>query len=122
MIYLSIYIIIFITLIAAIIVAISQILFKKGISNKKVKPSNLLKILFKSKPVFIGMAFYLISLVIYLFALKSAPLSIVYPIFASSFIFVVIFSVLFLKERFSKYRFIGIIIIFIGIVVVALSY
>lgn len=122
MIYLSIYIIIFITLIAAIIVAISQILFKKGISNKKVKPSNLLKILFKSKLVFIGMVFYLISLVIYLFALKSAPLSIVYPIFASSFIFVVIFSVLFLRERFSKYRFIGIIIIFIGIIVVALSY
>ncbi len=114
--------IIFITLIAAIIVSLSQILFKKGMTDKKVKPSNLLKIIIKSKIILIGIAGYLTSLSVYLFALNNAPLSIVYPIFASSFIFVVFFSVLFLKEKISKYRFIGILLIFIGIVTVALSY
>lgn len=118
----DIYTTIFITLIAAVIVAVSQILFKKGIGTKRISPKNLVSTLLRSRAVLIGIAGYLVSLCVYLFALGHAPLSVVYPIFASSFIFVVIFSILFLKEKLSVHRAIGIALIFIGIVVVALSY
>ncbi len=118
----GIYTIIFITLVAALIVAVSQILFKHGIGGKEIKPKNLIPTLFRSKAVMVGVIGYLISLYVYLFALGRAPLSVVYPIFASSFIFVALLSTLFLKERLSAHRAIGIALIFMGIVVVALSY
>ncbi|MCL5008094.1 MAG: EamA family transporter [Candidatus Marsarchaeota archaeon] len=118
----GIYIVIFITLVAAVIVAASQILFKIGLRGKRVGVRNLIPIIFGSRAIILGGIGYFASLSIYLIALGSAPLSVVYPIFASSFIFVTLFSSVFLGERFPIYRSVGIALIFLGIVIVALSY
>lgn len=118
----GIYTVIFITLIAAVIVAASQILFKVGLREKRVGIRNIVRVIFGSRAIIVGGIGYFVSLSIYLIALESAPLSVVYPIFASSFIFVTLFSYIFLKERFPVYRSIGILLIFIGIAIVALSY
>ncbi len=118
----TIYLIIFITLIAAIIVSFAQTLFKSELmkGNKSIK--QIIKSIFTNKRMLLGIAAYFASLVIYLYALSRAPLSVVYPIFASSFIFVTLFAAKFLKEPLNVKRVIGIALVFIGIAFIAVSY
>jgi len=66
-------------------------------------------------------AAYLLGLAFYLVALSAGQLSIVYPVFASSFIFVTIISAVLFKERITTLRAIGILLVFLGITIVALS-
>ncbi len=120
MIRLNIYLVIFITLIAAFIASFCQILYKKGLVNK-VSGIKSAIMAFKNKYVAIGFVGYVISLGIYLFALANAPLSVAYPIFASTFIFVALMSNLLLKEKHSNWRYVGVLCIFIGICIVAVS-
>ncbi|MDE1810590.1 MAG: EamA family transporter [Candidatus Micrarchaeota archaeon] len=114
----SIYSVIFITLIAALLVSFSQILFKRGLSEKLHTRHDMLR-LAKNKRVIGGIAIYLVSFVIYLYALSAADLSFVYPTFAASFIFIAVLSALFLKEKFGIMRILGVVLIFLGIAIVA---
>lgn len=116
----NIYPIIFITLIAALIASFSQIMFKKGLKEKLHSVKHLIGA-FKNKHIIIGILGYLASLGVYLYALNQAALSIVYPTFASTFIFIAIFSTFMLKERIGKLRAVGIVVIFSGILIVALT-
>ncbi|MFI5412759.1 MAG: SMR family transporter [Candidatus Micrarchaeales archaeon] len=116
----NIYLVIFITLIAALVASFSQILYKKGLVNKITGVRSTIRA-FKNKFVLIGLFGYLFSLVIYLFALSNAPLSIVYPTFASTFIFITLLSIVFLKEKASLSRIFGIFLVFLGIAIIAVS-
>jgi uncharacterized membrane protein len=113
------YSIIFLTLFAAIIASLSQIAFKKALP----KNANIMQIIKQvlNKSIIVGGMGYIGSLVIYLYALANAPLSIVYPIFASTFIFIVIFSKFFLNEDMDIHRYIGIALIFIGIIIISIT-
>ena len=63
-----------------------------------------------------------LSFAIYLYALHSAPeISFVYPIFASTFVFVLLISIFSLKEKAGIYRIAGIALIVLGIAVVSLT-
>ncbi len=117
-----IYIIIFLTLFAALIASLSQIAFKASLGKSGLSVFKLIKKVFSDKMILLGLLGYAASLVIYLFALDHAPLSVVYPIFASSFIFVSLFSKFLLHEKISLIRYLGISIIFFGILIVAISY
>jgi drug/metabolite transporter (DMT)-like permease len=112
--------VIFITLIAALIASFSQILYKKGLVNK-VSGFKGAILAFKNKNVLIGQIGYLLSLGVYLYALSEAPLSVVYPLFASTFIFITILSAIILNEKVSKWRAAGVLIVFLGIVMIAAS-
>ncbi len=114
-----IYIVIFLTLIAAFLASIAQVMFKKSLP-KNVSFRGIFA-LAKNKGIVLGLLIYLVSLVIYLFALSSAPLSFVYPTFASSFIFVALLSFFLIKESFTFKRIAGILLIFIGILIVGLT-
>lgn len=114
------YIVIFITLVAAFIASLSQILFKGSMKEKFTNVRSVLRV-FSEKKVLIGIAGYILSLMIYLFALKAAPLSVVYPTFSSSFIFIVIFASLFLKEKINGLRLLGVLLVFAGIFVIGFS-
>ncbi|MCL5680010.1 MAG: SMR family transporter [Candidatus Marsarchaeota archaeon] len=118
----TIYLIIFITLIAAVIVSFAQTLFKSELEKGKMGIFQIIKALFTNKKILLGIASYFASLVIYLYALSKAPLSVVYPIFASSFIFVALFSAKFLKEPLNVKRIMGIALVFAGITLIAVSY
>jgi len=111
--------VIFITLIAAVIASLSQILYKKGMGKAPIKGVIGLLNALRTKMIILGLGGYFISLVIYLYALAGAPLSLVYPIFASTFIFTVLFSAKFLNEQISARRIMGLALIFVGIVIVA---
>ncbi|MGC8647608.1 MAG: EamA family transporter [Candidatus Micrarchaeia archaeon] len=114
-----IYIVIFLTLFASLIVSLSQLVFKKALApNLSVK--GIIKLV-ANKHILAGGAGYLAGLVVYLYALYNAPLSIVYPVFASTFIFIVIFSRLILKEHISKLRYVGVGIVFLGVIIISLT-
>ena len=115
-----IYLVIFITLVAAFIAALAQLVFKKEMLEPIRGMHGFIKLLKRPK-VIMGFGGYLLSLVVYLYALGKAPLSLVYPLFASTFIFIFIISVLFLKEKPGLKRAAGIALVFLGIVIIAVS-
>ncbi len=117
---LNIYLVIFITLIAALIASAAQLLFKKGLHKKITGMEDFFELL-KKPMMLLGVFGYGISLLIYLYALKQAPLSLVYPTFASTFVFVYIISMIWLHEKFSAMRALGIALIFFGILVISFS-
>ncbi|HVC58293.1 MAG TPA: EamA family transporter [Candidatus Acidoferrales bacterium] len=116
----SIYAVIFITLIAALLVSFSQILFKKGLKDRLHTRWDMLR-LAKNKMIVAGVLIYLVAFVIYLYALSAADLSFVYPTFAASFIFIAILSSVFLKEKLGMLRILGVVLIFLGIAIVAVT-
>jgi drug/metabolite transporter (DMT)-like permease len=116
----NIYLVILITLVAALIASFSQILYKKNIGKRIESTRDMINV-FMKKNVLLGLFGYAISLVIYLFALSKSQLSIVYPTFASTFIFVTLLSGFVLKEKIGAKRIIGMALIFIGISIIAIS-
>jgi uncharacterized membrane protein len=116
----NIYLIIFITLIASLLASFSQILFKTGMTKKLKSLSDIIHQL-ENRRVLLGFIGYASSLVVYLYALSNSQLSIVYPTFASTFIFVALLSAVFLKEKISMLRAMGIAVVFLGIAMVALT-
>ena len=68
-----------------------------------------------------GLIGYAAALVLYIIALSGGQLSVVYPVFASSFIFVALISAAVLKEKITPVRAIGVLLVFIGISIVAIS-
>ncbi|MGI0100350.1 MAG: EamA family transporter [Candidatus Micrarchaeaceae archaeon] len=112
--------VIFLTLVAALVTSYSQLLFKRGLNKRLNSVYDILGTL-KNKTIFMGLCGYLVSFLLYLIALSGSQLSIVFPIFASSFIFVTILSAMKLGERISMVRAAGIAIIFLGIAIVTLT-
>jgi drug/metabolite transporter (DMT)-like permease len=116
----NIYLVILLTLIASVLSSFCQLLFKRGLNKKLNSLWEILKALL-NRDIIIGLVGYCISFILYLLALQSSQLSIVVPIFASSFIFVTLFSAWWLKEKISITRIVGVLLIFFGIVIVALT-
>jgi drug/metabolite transporter (DMT)-like permease len=116
----NIYLVIFLTLIAALFTSFSQLQFKKGLKRRLDSVKDIIWTL-KEKSIIIGLIGYAISFTLYLFALQTSQLSVVFPIFASSFIFVTIISAIRLKEKITPIRIAGVLLIFVGITVVALT-
>lgn len=75
----------------------------------------------KNRLILGGMVIYILGLGVYLYALSGAALSIVYPTFASTFIFVTLFSAVTLKEKITGKRALGILMVFFGVVIIAIS-
>lgn len=116
----NIYLVIFLTLVAALFTSFSQLLFKKALKKRLNSVMDVLNTL-RNPTILLGLCGYAVSFTLYLIALSKTQLSIVFPIFASSFIFVTIISALNLKERISVIRVVGILVIFLGITIVTLT-
>ncbi|MCL4365450.1 hypothetical protein M1590_03960 [Candidatus Marsarchaeota archaeon] len=110
--------IIAITLIAAAIVAYAQYIFKKGVHRFALSPSGIYS-LARNRKVIEGALIYLAGLAVYLVALGSGSLSLVYPAFSSTFIFVILISHFVFRERIGYARLAGILIIIVGIALVS---
>jgi len=81
--------------------AVGQILFKKGMDNFEFKFPFLNFILL------IGLSCYCVALIGYLFALRFGQVSIIYPIIALSYVFVVLLAWKFLGEPITTKKMIG---------------
>ncbi len=107
-----------ITTLSAFIVAVAQYIFKRSLGGFKFNTKGIFGVL-SNKGVLLGIFIYFVSLGIYLTALSSGELSVVYPIFASSFIFVLIISAALLGEKINAFRITGVLLIVLGIALVA---
>ncbi len=113
--------IVLVTLAAAAIAAVAQYVFKKNVKKFGFNRKELIDI-FTNRAMLAGLALYFLSLLLYLYALHAAPIiSFVYPVFASTFIFVLLISKFVLGERIIIPRVIGMAMIIIGIIVISFT-
>jgi len=101
--------------------AFGQFVFKKYVKDFGRNVSEILRVL-TEKHMLGGILLYALSLGLYLYALRGAGISFVYPIFASSFIFVALISKYALGERLRITRIAGVFLIVSGIIMIAATY
>ena len=70
-------------------------------------------------PLITGMFLYILGAVIMIVALKGGEVSVLYPIIATSYIWVSILSIYFFNENLNLFRWIGIFIIIVGIILIS---
>lgn len=104
-------------LIATLIGALSAVMFKFASKELEKGLSNF----FKNIKLYIGIILYGISALIFVFALKFGDLSALYPVVALSYIWVSLLSIKFLNEKMTTYKWLGIILIIIGVVFIGIG-
>ncbi len=88
---------------------------------KKSSFSKLNIKIFLNKFTIIAIIFYGLSSIIFIIALKGGELSVLYPIGATSYIWVNILSIFFLKEKMNLYKWVGVIIIITGVTLISIA-
>ena len=114
-------VVIALTLISAMIAAFAQYVFKTSVPKFKFNARDVIG-LARNRSVLFGLSAYVLSLAVYLVALHFGQLSYIYPVFASSFVFVFLISRYKLKEELTGMRMVGIALVVLGVVIVSLTY
>ena len=105
------------SLLTVICIAVGQVLFRYGAKGQNINNvMSVIKIAF-SPVVLFALLLYLGSTLLWLYILSKASLSSVYPIQALAFPIVLILSMLFFKDTIPVHRWVGIVVIFIGLVI-----
>ena len=107
--------IILLTAVAAFMGAVGQLQFKQGADNLQWD----IKMLLTNHHLIIGVTVYALSTVLYVYALSKGNLSILYPIIATSYIWTMIFSKIFLKEPVALTGWVGVFFILLGVALIA---
>lgn len=107
--------ILLLTALAAFIGSIGQLEFKQGANNLQFD----IKMLLTNYHLIAGVAVYSLSTVFYVYALNKGNLSILYPIIATSYIWTLIFSKIFLKEPVGLTSWAGVFFILLGVALIA---
>ena len=97
-------------LIASLIAAVAAMFIKKGSARLSRKAFRNLK----NWHVIFGGLLYFIGSIFFVIAIKHGELSIIYPIFATQYIWVSLLALLFLKERMNICKWLGVIFIVVG--------
>ncbi len=74
-----------------------------------------------NKPIIFGFIFYGVSVLLWLVVISELELSYAYPMVASGYFFVALFSKFLFHEKVSRTRWLGIAIIIFGVILVGLS-
>ena len=107
--------IILLTALAAFIGSIGQLEFKRGADNLQFD----IKLLLTNYHLILAIAVYCVSTVLYVYALNKEQLSILYPIIATSYIWTLMFSKIFLKEQIGLTSWAGVFFILLGVTLIA---
>jgi len=107
--------IIVLTALSAFIGSIGQLEFKRGADNLQFD----IKMLLTNYHLIIAVAVYCVSTVLYVYALNKENLSILYPIVATSYIWTLLFSKIFLKEPVGLTSWAGVFFILLGVTLIA---
>jgi uncharacterized membrane protein len=108
---------IILVLICTILISIGQLFYKFG-ANKLVL--NFIQII-TNYQLILGLLLYGISALLLIIALKHGELSVLYPIIATSYIWVAILSSIYLNELINTFKIIGISLIFLGVTSVGIG-
>ena len=92
----------------------AQILWKSGIEKLEF---NLLSIITNAN-LLIGISLYIIGGILLIISLRGGEVSVLYPIIATSYIWVSILSIYFLNEVMNIFKWLGVFIIMAGIVMI----
>ena len=117
---------IFYILLSVFIVVLGQLLIKKGLNRLGIVSfsSNVIRTylrIFLSPYVIAGIVTYILSMFLWLYSLTKVDLSFAYPFLALSYALILVFSRIFLHERISPLRIIGVFVICLGVLVVSRS-
>ena len=97
--------------------AVGALMFKMSAGKFSLNLSGLLK----NKEFFIGAFFYIISVILFTFALRGGELSVLFPVVSTSYIWTALFSMKFLNEKMNKLKWFGIVLIIMGICIISVS-
>lgn len=98
----------------ALLGAAGQIFFKQASADISMD----IKSWVYNYKLIIGISLYAIATILFVVALKYGNLSILYPIIATSYIWVAVFSKTFLGEAFPPFKWMGILLIIAGVGIV----
>lgn len=102
--------------------SIGMVLIKKGGANTSIgieKGNFQIQISFI---ILLGIVFYLLSFILWMFILQLFNLTYISPVaYGITYIFIMIFSFIFLNERISKEQIIGVFLIIIGILIASIK-
>lgn len=102
--------------IAALIGATGQIFLKLGANNLQISVPALLQNWY----LLLGLTLYGTSALIYIFSLQFGKVSLIYPIIATSYIWVALFANRFLGEAFPLQNWAGVVMIVAGVTLIHL--
>ena len=95
----------------SLISSFSPILLKKASKKKLLN----LRSLITNYELFGAIALFGLGVIIYIIALKASDLSILFPLTSLSYVWVSLYSVKFLGEKMSKFKWVGIFLIIVGV-------
>ncbi len=104
-------------ILTTIFTSTAQVFYKLGADKLQF---NLVSII-TNLPLITGMALYIIGAVIMITAFKGGEVSVLYPIIATSYIWVSLLSSYFFNETINLFRWVGIFIIIAGIISISLG-
>lgn len=99
-------------LLTTLLTSTAQVFYKKGVPALKFDFISLIT----NYNLLIGLSLYVVGAVLMIIAFKGGELSVLYPIVATSYIWVGIFSYFIFSESINLLRWIGIFSIFFGVV------
>ncbi|MBI2654884.1 EamA family transporter [Candidatus Woesearchaeota archaeon] len=102
---------------SSVLASVSPILLKKA-SQRKFSDINSI---ITNYPLFGAIILYVIGISIFVFALRGGDVSVLYPVSSLGYIWACLGSVRFLGERMNKTKWIGIMLIVIGVTLVGIS-
>ena len=99
-------------LVSAVFSAFGQIAFK--LSSKKIRIRNLLR----NKFLFAGLFLYGFGTILFIISLRGGELTVLYPFVATSYIWTIFLANHYLKEKITKNKIIGILLIILGLILI----
>lgn len=100
---------------SSIFVAFAQLGWKIGAANLSLSFMSVIINL----PLIAGFVLYAIGAVLLIYSLKTADLSLVYPIYSAAYIWVTLLSYFVLQEAVPALRWLGVVVIVAGVVVIS---
>ncbi|MBW2983568.1 EamA family transporter [Candidatus Woesearchaeota archaeon] len=97
--------------------SIAQILYKFGANKLVVSLYGIIT----NYQIITGLIIYVIAGIIMIIALRHGDVTVLYPIIATSYVWVSLLSIFFLGELMNAYKWIGIFIIIAGVILVSVG-
>jgi len=105
---------IIVVIIAGAIASFGPIFMKKGVEKFSIKS------IYKNFNLILGVFFYATGALLFIPALKGGDLSILYPLVALMYVWISLLSVKMLGEKMNKFKWMGIFLIIIGVILINL--
>ena len=105
-------------LVNVVLLVTGQLLFKLGLDRTGALTLHNLLAVFLSPLIWAGLVLYVIATVIWFYVLSRAQLNVVYPLQSISYILALVLSIVILHEQATPLRWVGTVVILIGVVLV----